>query len=511
MLWRFSVNLPWNDDAIFMFYAYRRLLPEITWMQFVTDTFARHVDHLVAVPHLLVLMLSKLTGQLNFKAVVVAGNLSLGASLILLFRSFRKTGLSPWYFVPASLLLCTPVHWEDSLWPLCVLQHNLLVFWVLLSMYCLEKPGRWHFVAAVFTGVLCIFSSGNGFLVLFPGMLMLTSQRRFRELGIWIAALAVSMVPYFINYKPSEATHVSDSLSDPVRFVQYILVFLGGNLSVNFMTRPLILGFFMTVVWLTATVRSFRKNTFSVAWCGLLFLMMTAAIIALSRSWIGIAVVGRYQIYASYALVMTYLLLLDLVKDFRKRIWVIAPVAASAILFAAFAWFSYWPVISFRQQLLTAEIRNWTQNGFFLNVPNDENSAIRRFYPYLLESNFYSFPEIALPPLDAHTHQTDPLPDSLLSYRVENTYLGRVLIADIRGVDQNREPAYLVLSGKETVFVPLRSMPNNKLAFVRTGRPFSPDVSSRVIIEPLTDGDYRMGLAQSGQVRWFGGLLRKRQ
>lgn len=509
MLYRFSVNLPWNDDAIFMYYAYRRLLPETTWLQFLTDTFSLHVDHLVAVPYMLVLALSKLTGQLNFKAVVLLGNLSLGASLFLLYRSFRRTGLSPWYFVPASLLLCTPVHWEDSMWPLCVLQHNLLVFWVLLSLYCLEVPGRWRFLGAVLAGVLCIFSSGNGFLVLFPGAVLLISQRRFRELGIWVGVLVLSLAPYVVGYRPSEATRVGDSLSNPARFVQYIMVFLGGNLSVNFMTRPFLLGLLLVAIWLYTTVISIRINRFSLAWSGLLFLMMTAAIAALSRSWIGIAVVGRYQIYASYALTLSYLLLPELVRDKSWKKWIVGPAALASAAFAAYAWFVYWPIVTYRQQLLTAEVRNWNRNGYFLNIPNDENTVIRRFYPALLASGLYTFPDVPLAAADAHSDHPVPMPDSLLSYSVANTRLGRVLTVEIRQVDQNEYPAYLMLRGKETVFVPLRSMPNAKSAFLRTGKLLSTDVSTRVIIEPLSGGEYRLGIAQNGQVRWFGKRLSK--
>ncbi|PMD95905.1 hypothetical protein BWI97_13645 [Siphonobacter sp. BAB-5405] len=181
-----AVNLPWADDSILMYFLYTYKLPEVSWLHFWKDAFSVHAEHRIVVPRLLMLLTYLIQGEINVKTVLLIGNLSILGSAYILYRYIRRSSLSLWFFVPVTFLLFQPVYWEDSLWLICVVQHTLVIFWVLLSLHLLQFDKKSCFITACISAILAIFTSGNGLLVWFPGILLLLMQQRKKEVAIWL-------------------------------------------------------------------------------------------------------------------------------------------------------------------------------------------------------------------------------------------------------------------------------------------------------------------------------------
>ncbi len=497
----FAVNLPWSDDSAFMLYVYHRILPTDTWATFWADTFRQHIDHRIATPRVLIWLTSIFQGELNFRTAIILGNLSLLGSVGLLYRSFRRRGHGFWLFVPVAFFIFQPVHYIDSLWTICVYQHNLLLFWILLALESLQSSRPQALVIAILSALAATYTGGNGMFVWLPGLLLLLFQKNYRWALLWAVSVGIAGIVYFIGLQAGQETHVHESLSRPLEVIKSATVFLGGMTAAFSPSIPLAiaLGVLISLVLLVSLFLVPRR-TLSLSTLGLLlFLALSAGAVAITRSWSGIAIIDRYQIYAAFALACSYLLLVDLLRPSLKN-----PVALLSIFAGLFfwiaAWFTTYPfLIRYRDSLLT-ESYNWQQNGRFLDVLPFHNEAFQYAYSPLIATQMYRFPpRIPIPYFASKLQRQDHL-----EIQYDSASAGKPVVIKASAIDLSEASAYLVLKSDQShwlaAFLPIS---NAKSKFLKTGNPLHQGGTARFMTESLPRGTYRLGLYQQNKLYWL--------
>ncbi|WP_157830320.1 hypothetical protein [Siphonobacter sp. SORGH_AS_0500] len=505
MLYHFSVNLPWTDDSTFMHYVYQNEESRSNFKKILIETFSVHADHRIAVPRVVMYLIYLIEGEINLRSVILIGNLSILGCFFIVLRYFQISKLSLWFFVPVSFLLFQPVYWEDALWPICVLQHSLVIFLVLVSLQLLQKEGKWFLMTSIIFAVLAIYTSGNGLLILIPGVLLLLFQKRKIAAVIWSIGVIVAIICYFIDFTKGGHTHVTESLLNPIQFIKYILVFLGANVSLNYVNRAIFLGILILLVWGIAFISIIRTkdNKFLPIWGLLTFLILSAGLVSLSRSWVGVGITARYQIYATYAVTTAYVLFVALINKYDWKKYLKVPLIIGTGLYVSLIWFIYWPIICYRKDLLVAETVNWKQNGFFLTVDQDHNLATARFYPYLVKKRLYTFPQHMYAPDEDKTSS-----DKVINFQYhpdEMYFGGNSLVVEVPDIDQNIKTSYLILkdSSGRIFLAPLKANSNSIKNFLRTGLLFSKGGNAIILVETLPQGTYQFGLYSNNQVKWL--------
>jgi hypothetical protein len=214
------------------------------------DFFAQHNEHRILFPRLIFFGLGRLT-HWNVRAeLFVIWFLAL-ACLFNIWQIRRRTARkdsSFWLLFPASVLLFSPLGFQNFLWGfqigfLLPLACVTACIWVAT---CVRHP--FNFVFAIILCTICMFSIASGLMswVLATPLLMLTQTRSTSSKkwwAIWVGVCLLEVCAYFYGYeKPVHHPSVWQSLSHPIPAAVYVLVFLGSPFTFGTNLPPLSLG-----------------------------------------------------------------------------------------------------------------------------------------------------------------------------------------------------------------------------------------------------------------------------
>ncbi len=243
----FSFNGPVSDDydAILSFLI--RFLDSKSLTQKLGLVFSQHGEHRIALDRVITLAIYYLSGHIDFRALVFIGNLALMVLALILLSAFQlkehKNRIL--YFIPALFFLFQPQYYENIFIAMAALSNFYVLVFAFLSLYILTRHYD-RFFLAVFFAVLATFTQGSGLFVFIEGVALLIFQKRYRELIIWSAVMAVSTGLYFYGYvKPAGHPSITKAVFEaPLSLVQYFFTFIGSSvwsiLHIGVLTRPLL-------------------------------------------------------------------------------------------------------------------------------------------------------------------------------------------------------------------------------------------------------------------------------
>ncbi|GAB3923045.1 hypothetical protein [Larkinella terrae] len=234
-----AVNLPFEDDfdsALKFLSTY--LFNTHSAAEQIRLIFSQHNEHRIVFDRLVFLLDYYLNGSLNFRHLILVGNLSLVFVAYLLFRSsFSGLRLADklLYFVPVAFGLFQLHFWELTVWGMASLQNLYVVVFALLSFYALSqtpKKANWFFVACL-AGVAAAFTSGNGMFTFLVGIPVLIVLKQYKKLAIWTSLTVVTFAFYFWRYaKPAHHPDIYDSLvNNTSRAFDYFFTLSGSVFS----------------------------------------------------------------------------------------------------------------------------------------------------------------------------------------------------------------------------------------------------------------------------------------
>lgn len=368
---QYAVNIPkWDDHAVRAFLLF--FDQETSFSGKVFEFFRQHNEHRIVYTRLIAWLDYTLLGKLSYVHLMVVGNASLLALLLLFRQVLRKEGRSIWFLPPVALLLFNLSHWENMYWGMAAIQNFTVVFWIMGIIYLLSYTN--HHLAAFGLALLATLTSGNG-LVSWPigiGLLVIqllgtpVSGRNWRPLLGWIVGAMLVGVLYFTGYKPP----VSNPATRPL-FSQLIkgwLAFIGSSAEAfpgPIFRNCLLLGagmllFLLLLIGRVLTQRTFTKPASLFLLGSTAFLLGTSAIVAWSRTGFGLdtLITSRYKIYSLTLLAVLFVYGVTLLTG-RWRLYTGLLGAVFSLLLAALSYSSFLDDTIRLRKMLTSEQYNW--------------------------------------------------------------------------------------------------------------------------------------------------------
>ena len=421
----YAVNVPWLDD-IDAFLGFMLAYTDASTLAGKVDSIMiPNNEHRIVGAKLITLAMHYLTGEVNFRWLILIALLFILGILALFVRVFRSMRLPLLAFVPVPFFLLQPQYHLTSLWTIPGLQHPVVVFLTLSAMYLLTRTGRGYFAAALGLQVMATLSMSNGLMGWVAGGVILLLSRNWSRLWAWLAGSVVTVWVYFHNFQSGGRTSESlaYSLSHPLQAIAAFFSFTASlfdwlpMLKTN--TRyapPALAGLVFTVLVLLLLYRMNRsvwvagrfvvsseleKRRLFFNGC-YIFLFGNAAIIALLRLRYGfdVMVVSNYTIYSAVLAAIIYLNVLS--ENPNRQPYLRIGLLVSLMIWL-FGYGYYWPKVAHRKQMLLASAVNQKYNGIGLG-PTWGTPFAEMAHSVMDESvrrGFYHYPVGDITPLES--------------------------------------------------------------------------------------------------------------
>ena len=399
----FAVDAPMWDDFVLTDFMLR-LNENPSFSEKLRLFFAQHNAHRIVYDRVITYLVWLLTGKMDFRLMMLIGNLSLMGLLGLFWKVFRTEGLSAWQFVPVPMLLLTMQGYENTYWAMAALQNYTVLFFVLTSLHCLavsasgSQAGK-NFTWAIILAILATFTSGNGQMTFFIGILLLIYQRQWRKLSVWCLAMFPTLGLYFWGYN-----RLPQELFTSKFFINFF-AFNGAAFADSDQYKIAMMVGIVVFVWLAGIFSwkvllpllnkhtSSAKSSLGVqAW--FVFLCITSLLVAASHLKelpIHETLVSRYKIYSHLFLIISYLWLLILLKNHWRTI----ATALSIVFglgFEAAAYYQFFDDMSYRNRDLIITGFNVKHNGTCL-MGISHAAAADSVYRKLEAKGLYELPQ----------------------------------------------------------------------------------------------------------------------
>lgn len=379
--WSYSLNFPFQDDFVFLTFIEEIQSKHHSFSSFLYELSKPANDHRVMIPRLIIWLEYLLSGSLNFKTHILIANLNFLLVVAFLYREFCKTRLTLIYFVPVPFIFLQPQMYEMSFWSLTGLQNTFVMVFLIAIILLLETKKFSHFIWAIFFAFCGTFSSGNGLFVFVAPFLMLLVQQRFREIIIWGLSMCSCIGLYFfVGYELGQEASPTFSLH---KIILSFWGFIGANMSAFFPTNNrysiaygAVISSILLALILVTIFNSFAKKGF-IRMQGQINLLTfvclafgTSLAVGVVRSWSGVVIASRFIAYASLSSAILYLILIPLIKEpFRKMVGTIAILGS--MLFVAFSYYTFTPLVDNRLYSYRADEYNWLQRRTMLSVTKE--------------------------------------------------------------------------------------------------------------------------------------------
>ncbi len=479
----------------------------------------QHNEHRIIVPRLLTWLDYQIEGKINWPTLIMIGNLLWVSVLWFFWKGFKSRNAPIWMFIPVPWILLQPQYYDNVTWSISILQQSVIIFWYGLFCYlCAKKQFRWALVIAI----IATFTHGNGIFSFLIGIVFLAIDRNWKGVLSWVLVLALVAIIYFWGFEKGQNADFQNSLSDPLRLVMAFFAFFGALTKVQFVNNALAVacgGMFVLVLAvyllprITAKFSTGKELTFfdRLLLGNVLFLGITAALVCVSRSWAGIenVLAPRYQHYSPFVACWAYLVLLSFLNGRAKNV-LAAVFVGGAFVFNGLCYFVYNEDVMLRKNWLTADAKNWQQNGVFLNYAASFNNNIADPYSKAVQRGICS-PEITQKLMSSPITSVD----STISVTVEKR-----IVAD-RDASGTYPREYMTISNKliagatylylesgaKGYWLPTRLANTGIRKLLATREIYQPGFSIEFMTENLPEGRYRVGLHNEDRFFWINNTI----
>ena len=284
---------------------------------------AVHGENRILFPNLIVLLLAYTT---RFNVVVeewISAAMLAAATVLFILAHRRRAPDIPWIaYCPVAILMLSFSQGRNAIWGFQMAWYVVIAA-LAATLFLLDRPelGRVALAGAIVTGVIGSFSSLQGLLVWPSGLVLLWLCGRTRKVIVsWLVAAVVTTVVYFINFQfpPGNLAYV---LSHPVDGVLFYFFAVGdvvglqapsGNHPGNGAVIALGVLICAIAVW-TVVMYCRRRDASEAGRVGvavIVFGLLFAGVITVSRATFGPSVALRYDPFDLLTLVGCYLALM---------------------------------------------------------------------------------------------------------------------------------------------------------------------------------------------------------
>ncbi|RXK50688.1 hypothetical protein [Aquirufa rosea] len=376
-LLKFGINAPFADDwSAINGFIIRFFYGNDTWLDKIALLVSQCNEHREGYLSIVSLIQYFITGQIDYMTLnLVGAGATLGVHFILQAYLHRYQ-LPQWWIIPLAFIWYNVAYFHNVFWPVCALQHNSIVFFILIVFYVLDGKGnaKTQFITALILAFIAVFTSGNGFLLFAAAIPMLKNYAKMYWL-IWVISGVAFFGLYMWGYQhPYQRGHLSDNLHLVGAIIQTFLVYLGSFVGVFFSTTSELriqvsmgLGAVALLAWMIFVLRNTyqlirQKSSFDFIIAIQLFILATALIYSIGRANLPIEFVfeSRYAINSTLFLISLCLLYwhtFSLNKSWN--VWLI--LAFSMLYFGLSYWNNLLAVVNFTTAESAAIIKHSIQ------------------------------------------------------------------------------------------------------------------------------------------------------
>lgn len=383
------VDIPYTDDFNLL-ETVQKLRNAGSFTDMLKALFEQVNQHRFGFERIVMIIMFALTGSVNIKTQIIIGDLFMLGIGYLLYLGLKKESISWYWFIPVPYILFNLVYFENAYWGIAALQNTPLIFFAILTAYGLAREDEKGFRIALIAALLTTFTSGSGLLTWVVGMVILSFQKRFKNLLWWVAAsIAVLLFYFFFDYQfvssPGEKVW-----NHPIFNAIFLLAFWGNALYLD-VRHPLvpvfqkdivacfILGGGIALVFAIWALRMLitRKPRW-IDWFllgAMMFIMGTGIMFVISRPINNYVMYGgslfsrRYMIFGVVLVAICYVCVVVVLKNFK--LWKNLAAVAATVFFVGLNFVSYFTSIVSVRRLhdeLVIDSYFWKNYKTFLTV-----------------------------------------------------------------------------------------------------------------------------------------------
>jgi len=369
-----AVNAPCWDDYDSIVNLFNVFVTADSFSEKISLILHQHNEHRLGFVRLISLLVLYLKGSLNFAFLCYIGNAALIFIVFFLFRAFKMVGrYKLLLFSPILFFLFQPQYFDTLLWPTVLLSNFYVILFVLLALILLCRKNIFSFFVACILACVATYTQGNGFLVLPVGLIVLLMGGDRKKSLIWLSISALILISYFSGYmKLPEQPNVLDAFMNLKSAVLFGFCFIGSAAGFSFYYPSLIFGVFIVLYFLYLTGIKYFKNN-PIIYFLFLFLLLSAGINTLFRSWQGVEYIlsqPRYKFIAVLFLIVMYLSLCEIMQKKRKEKYVAFIGLLVASGFFLVSSYGYTPAVFKISETLRRGLLTWYVNGSGLYYPD---------------------------------------------------------------------------------------------------------------------------------------------
>ncbi|HSX31924.1 MAG TPA: hypothetical protein VLF43_01580 [Candidatus Saccharimonadales bacterium] len=318
LLFKYGVNVPFWDEWEVVTLLQKHDAGTLS----LYDFWAQHNEHRLLFPQLIMVYLGFITGW-NLNAELLVSFAFATACLLLvlhmLYRSFGATQRPVMIALGifAAVLFFSPMQWENWLWGWQI-EWYMVIFGAIATVWAITSwprswPERFSLPAAILAAFFATYSLGNGpFTWIVGAVLLFFMGAGKRKLLYWAGAAAVVLASHYYHYSGSAGQPPKSLLlQEPVKYIEYVLIYMGRPLAFNIHTS-FVFGGLIALACAWALWRFIKNRGIpakALPWTGLvLFGAMSALSTGVSR-----LAYGRQQAFSNRYMTVSMLLTMGIV------------------------------------------------------------------------------------------------------------------------------------------------------------------------------------------------------
>ncbi len=316
---KYTENIPFGDDYDLL-NGFNKIIETDNFLEKFILFYSQHSEHRIVFTKFIFLLSFLITGTINFKFIAIVGNI--GVLLITILLSYSifdyKNKQTYLYLLPVFLFLLQICSWEFLIWPMSSVQNTYVLFFAFVALFLLSKD---KIYLALFFAFLSTFTSGNGFLTFIAGFgILFLLKSNYKSYLIWAIFFMITMSLYFYSYKesPHHPSIIKALTENPKQLISYFFTFCGSIYQVIFQKSIALKAGIASMAILVFLIIFLKLKNIKIEILGyLFFLLLTSAVISLSRSGFGVeqALGNRYVFYSIIYLTLTYIILMSYYKN----------------------------------------------------------------------------------------------------------------------------------------------------------------------------------------------------
>ncbi len=257
---RLLQNMPmWDEfETVLDFILHYRVAG--SFIESLGTFFATANEHVMLTSRLVMVVFYKLTGEVNFVHLAIAGNAFILLGTLVLGHSVASKWFGLLTTAVACLLVFQMQNYENLFSSYASIDHFQIVLLTTTCLFLLSRGTGWQTAAAGIFAALAVFTLAHGIAVLVAGAWLLFVQKRRRTFRIWVGISAAIASVFLWRLGANQVGGASfHGLAGLRALIVYWLTMLGGIVSLGSTTTALCAGLVL-VLGFGALLHFFRSR-----------------------------------------------------------------------------------------------------------------------------------------------------------------------------------------------------------------------------------------------------------